>query len=260
MNVVQHILLAVYERARRSGLLSAPSGRWLFTHAYDLYKVVWEAGPIYKLRSLVVPGTWIIDVGANVGFFTKRFASWVSCGGSVLALEPERVNFVALEQTISPFSGDRVHLLRAAAAEVTGTLYLRLSENNHVDHRLAEDGVSVPSLTLDDLMTQYGWPAVSLIKIDVQGAEGRVLDGAGQLIERCHPALFVEIDTDAGRVPPGAACVLMRQLMQLGYVPHRLPTLGGPVRLSMEEALEYARRRGYADFLFLHRQKHLAMD
>src|SRR5258708_40379671 len=82
---LQRILLALYGAVSRTGLLSTRVGRRVFASAYDLYKSRWEAAEIMALRKFVDPGTAIIDVGANIGFFTRRFAEWVRPGGIVIA-------------------------------------------------------------------------------------------------------------------------------------------------------------------------------
>lgn len=64
-----------------------------FLAAYDWYKLFVEAGDIRFLRNYVKHGEIVIDIGVNVGFFSKRSAKWVSCGGSVIAVEPETLNF-----------------------------------------------------------------------------------------------------------------------------------------------------------------------
>ena len=92
---VQDALLYTYRCVQRSGALRTPLGRWLFLRAYWTYKSLWESDIGY-LRRFVTPASWVIDVGANVGFFTHRFCGWLSGGGRVLAFEPEEENFQAL--------------------------------------------------------------------------------------------------------------------------------------------------------------------
>jgi hypothetical protein len=91
---------------------------------------------------------------------------------------------------------------------------------------------------------------VSLIKIDVQGAEMRVLAGATAILARDRPALFVEIDP-AGLARFGASVdSLLGWLAGFGYAPHR--TARGGARPCAREALDRAlAHRGYADLLFL---------
>src|SRR5665213_2879020 len=64
-----------------------------FLAFYALYKEYFEAGPIDRLREFVPAGCLVIDVGANVGFFSIRFAKWVGDGGKVISIEPEDRNY-----------------------------------------------------------------------------------------------------------------------------------------------------------------------
>src|SRR6266567_3223666 len=98
--LVQTTLLGVYRVVNASGILRTGPGRSLFEWGYHRYKKLFEAGDIRALASLVKPATVVIDVGANIGFFTKFFADSVSAGGKVLAIEPEQTNFRRLNQMI----------------------------------------------------------------------------------------------------------------------------------------------------------------
>jgi hypothetical protein len=73
----------------------------------------------------------------------------------------------------------RVDLVQAVAAERSGELRLQINPHHPGDHRINEVGVPVCAVRLDDMLRERGWPEVSLIKIDVPGAEDRVLEGGG---------------------------------------------------------------------------------
>ena len=73
---------------------------------------------------------------------------------------------------------DVVETIRAAVAEFTGEGLLEVNPGHPGDHKLGTEGVPIATTTIDDLLAARGWPEVSLIKIDVQGAEARVLAGA----------------------------------------------------------------------------------
>src|SRR5262249_27187994 len=86
-------LIRTYRLIDATGLLSTAFGEWAFRSAYTGYKRFIEAGHLWPLQSLVSPGTSVVDVGANLGFFTLEFARWGRDGGKVLAIEPEAVNY-----------------------------------------------------------------------------------------------------------------------------------------------------------------------
>jgi hypothetical protein len=136
-----------------------------------------------------------------------------------------------------------------AAAESDGELRLVINESNPADHRLGPDGVPVTAVTRDSIMESHDWPSMSLVKIDVQGAEQRVLKGASEVLRRNRPALFVEVDGGTAGVGEGVSEALLERLKELGYVAHQLVKNTRP--LSTSEAMEIARSRGNEDFLFL---------
>jgi FkbM family methyltransferase len=251
----QRALLTLYRGVRRTRLLDTPAGAALFETAYELYKAALEAGPVGQLRRLVPPGSLVVDVGANVGFFTRRFARWVGPAGRVLALEPEPRNVARLEARLRRENLHQiVGVIAAAATEAAGTAWLDLNPDNPADHRLGDNGIAVPTVTVDDLVGRDMGRPVSLIKIDVQGSELRVIAGAAATIARFTPALFVEVDDQHLRAGGASASALVERLDTLGYAPHRLLRRGLSPALSPMECLARVERPGqYEDFVFLPR-------
>lgn len=179
--------------ARLDLLRTTRSGAWAFEHAYWMYKRSVEAPGVATLSKYVEPGGVIIDVGANLGFFSRLFVGYPQTP-QVVAIEPESRNLASLHRGVARWGDGRVVVVEAAAADIDGILNLHVDKHNHADHQLADDGVQIKAVCLDTLMTDMGLGPVSLVKIDVQGGEERVLGGATALINRDHPTIFVEID------------------------------------------------------------------
>jgi FkbM family methyltransferase len=246
--------LLAYRALAKSGVLSNGRARGLFLKAYALYKRVLEAGPVDELRRFVDPGTVVVDVGANVGFFTLSFAEWVGPTGRVIAVEPDRENFEALERAIADSGkASRVGALRAVAAEKPGSLFLERNELHPGDHKIAVAGagIEVAAVSIDALVAETEPARVSLIKIDVQGAEMKVLAGAARALAVHRPALFVEIDERALRHFGASPDELVSFLENLGYRMHRLCAGGATPVLDRGGLRADIERRGYVDVLFL---------
>jgi len=249
---LQYFLLALYKLASATGVFKTALGRAILDWSYERYKELLEAGDIAVLATVVRQGTVVIDVGANIGFFTQRFASWVGETGKVIAIEPEDVNFERLHQMVLRRQIEAVvETVQAVAAESAGQLKLKLNPANPGDHRVAEEGTPVRAVCLDELVAERGWPTVSLVKIDVQGAEERVLRGALKLIEKSQPAFFIEIDDAILRVSGSSAESIFRLLTGLDYQIHRNQNRQISPVISIPQALSLCREGAYTDFLFL---------
>jgi hypothetical protein len=106
---------------------------------------------------------------------------------------------------------------------------------------------------LDSEIKDLGWPRVGLIKIDVQGAEALVLEGARETLARSRPAIYMEIDEASLARFGSSAEELQSQLSSLDYFMYeaderRLEQPIDPARAALVRA-----GVGYADFLFLPR-------
>ena len=250
---LQQGLLRIYRSVLRTGILDTALGRSVFEFFYNLYKAAFEAGSINQLEQFVTPGSTVIDVGANVGFFSRRFARWVREGGRVLAIEPAPDNYRALERAMARGNtATRVEVIQAVATESPGTRYLELNPYHPGDHKIGDEGLEVAAVTVDGLMAERSWPPVSLIKLDVQGAEYQVLSGSRETIQRFHPVLFMEVDDEALRRLGSSAEEVLTLTTDQGYSIHMLEKRGVSEPLTLEEALGMVEKGDtYSDFLML---------
>jgi FkbM family methyltransferase len=250
---IQAGLLSLYRLALKTGVLSTKLGNGVFERTYLMYKNMFEASHVRLLKDLVTPGTTIVDVGAFIGFFSLRFARWVSGSGRVMALEPDPKSLSRLRHRVER-AGLRevVDCIQAAVAHESGERRLTLNADCPVDHKLGNDGIPVSTTTIDDLLAACGWPPVSLIKIDVQGAEANVIAGARRTIATYHPSLFVEVSDATLQAYGSSAEALLSTLAGFGYTIHRLDRHNISAAVTLEQALEWQETSGYIDLLFLH--------
>ncbi len=142
----------------------------------------------HLLRRLVRPGMTVVDVGANVGYYMLLFRQLVGSEGHVICFEPELENFVELERNQRLNHLENVTLVRAAVGASDGETPFRSGLNGVVTDEGEGDGV-VPMVRLDTALER----PPDLIKIDVEGYEGHVLEGAASVIREHRPILFVEL-------------------------------------------------------------------
>ena len=154
-----------------------------------------EPGTREVVQALLQPGMRAVDAGANIGAMTLAMARAVGTTGRVDAFEPEpRLRPFLARMCVH--NGLQAHLHELALAEVAGTAQFHVSSiighsslNSLPDGELGEE-VEVATARLDDVLGADA--QIDLIKIDVEGAELRVLDGAAGLLQARDVAIVVE--------------------------------------------------------------------
>ena len=151
----------------------------------------WEPGLTALLGGHIRPGMTFVDVGAHVGYFTCLAGRLVGPRGIVLAFEPSPRNYELLLANVWRNGLTNVACFPWAVAEHNGFVGLHLSDTNTGDNRIygAGDAVTVRSVALDAL--EILRPPVDVVKIDVQGAEEAVVEGARALLDASPDALVV---------------------------------------------------------------------
>lgn len=139
------------------------------------------------VEQVVRPGDTVVDVGANIGYYTLKLSELVGKNGRVFAFEPEPENYQLLERNVARRKCDNVTLVPKAIASSAGTRKLFLSSFNPGDHRMYDSGdgrqsVEIQTVRLDEYFQNIPGP-IDFIKIDVQGAEGGVIESLGDLLE-----------------------------------------------------------------------------
>ncbi len=162
----------------------------LYNKAFPLYKPLYFAYKFRKdkqeislLGQKIKPGSTILDIGANIGFYTTLFSRLTGPGGRVVSIEPDITNFSYL--ALQTGNLDNVELIHGAAGPVTGTTNIYLSNMLNVDHRTYEPEAytSIQQVSMyrpDDLIEQ-GQP-VDFVKMDIQGFEVQALQGMQQIL------------------------------------------------------------------------------
>jgi FkbM family methyltransferase len=253
-SLIKNSAVHLFGLAAKLGVHRLPMFQRVFLVLYAGYKRYFEAGPIERLQEFIPSGSLVIDVGANVGFFSVRFAEWVGRSGEVIAIEPEDRNYQALISALKRkgLSG-RVRALKAVAAATAGPMFLEINQLHPADHKLSRDGtgIAVEAVRLDDLVQDKGALKPSLVKIDVQGAEMLVLQGAPDILRLAAPALFIELDEEGLQRFGASVSAILDHLSQRGYEPYWLMRTGPPHKSSPAEIHSRASQDNYVDVLFL---------
>ncbi len=199
-----------------------------------------EPDTVRAYRRLITPGAVVVDVGANIGAHTLHLARAVGSTGRVLAFEPTDFAFGKLLRNLelNPELACRVTAVQAflGPAERDGAvppLYSSwpLTAGDDLNDRHGGRRMQARGARRTSLDAAAGDSPVQLIKLDVDGYECGVLQGAPELLRKHHPMLVLELApselSDAG----SSVAELMAILKQAGY---RLYDLNGRRDVSME--------------------------
>jgi FkbM family methyltransferase len=178
----------------------------------------WEPEVAKAITEVVHDGFVAIDVGAHLGYYALILSRLVGSNGRVIAFEPIPANFRILSENIELNHCKNVQVVNQAVSDRSGRCGLSPHAlSNSGSFSLLKNGgtktIAVDAVSLDDFLK--GWDRqIDFIEIDVEGAEGMVIDGARKTIESYHPILLVEIHhfgahLESSQVP--------RQLMELEY-------------------------------------------
>lgn len=255
---LQSGLLGAYGLVRRTGAFELPTVQRLYSRLYFVYKRRVEARATEAVLEYVAPGSTVIDVGANIGFFTLDFARRVGPRGRVVAFEPGRRNVETLRWNLERARLDNVVIVEAGLAEKSGQGVLYLNPAHPADHRIfAGDAErpheTVPLIALDDYLRATPAPgAISLIKIDIQGAEMKALRGMTDTLDRAPSAALLVEYTPAALIEAGDSPEIFLEFFEArGYRPQTFREEHKRFEPTSYEALGAIRGAGaYLDVLF----------
>ena len=162
----------------------------------------------------VRPGATVLDVGAHVGYYTLLSAVLAGAGGRVWAFEPNPRNCAFLRRHLEINGCGNVEVTEAAVSDAAGRARFDFGPGSGTGHLAGCGAIEVDTVRLDDFVRERGI-APSAVKIDVEGAERRVLDGARETLARHGPVLF--LSTHGAEVHRG--CVELLRGLGYGFRP-----------------------------------------
>ncbi len=161
----------------------------------------WESWITTFIAARVRPGDWVIDVGANHGYYTLLMADLVGPTGRVAAVEPNPAVFGLLRRSVivNGFSSRVTLLEQAATADDEAVVILGLVESETKNARIVASAAAHGQATLEvrggRLATALSsWDRLDFIKVDVEGAEEDAVMGLMPLLERHRPRMVLEFN------------------------------------------------------------------
>jgi FkbM family methyltransferase len=201
----------------RFNVASSHSGFLLGSHETEVQKV---------MATLLRPGMVYYDVGANVGFFAVLAARLLGPAGRIVCFEPlpQNAEQIAYNSRLNGFTTIAVRIEALGGSNRTETFCTSAEPTwgmlNSVGKApdQASGAIEVSVRTLDSLCGPGGLPHPNLIKIDVEGAEAEVLEGASATLAASRPVVVIELH--------GTNAAVLTVLDKLGY---RAGVLGSAV-------------------------------
>jgi FkbM family methyltransferase len=155
----------------------------------------YEVDRLAAFGEAICPGATVYDVGANVGIYMLLASVKAGPTGLVYAFEPVERNLHYLRRHLTLNQLQNCSILETAVSNQQGTRRFSATCYDFCMGRLSPDGErEVPSVSLDScIYSERALRPPDIIKIDVEGAESEVLEGATRTIAEFHPTLFVEV-------------------------------------------------------------------
>ena len=200
----------------------------------------WFEDEIQFVRALAFEGMQAIDIGASFGFYTLALANNVGNSGRIFSFEPNSSTRDFLHRSVHLNGINNVKLLPIAVSDKDGTstlYYSKASELGSIIPELETSNQSreeIDTRSLDSLHSELNFSGVEFIKIDAEGAEGRIIDGGCKYLEQFSPLVMHEVKR--GRMVDFSVC---HKLKEQGYENYRLvPGLNCLTPINIEEGFD----------------------
>lgn len=177
-------------------------GNFLFKNSFPFYKLIYwkfkkwqDSSEIALMKLHIREGDVVLDIGANIGFYTTLFSEMVSVNGKVHAFEPDAVNFNYLQKETN--GKVNVLVIPKAVGSITSIVKLYRSKELNVDHRTYqpeeyESVKEIQAISIDDYFNSDSteFSRVDFIKMDIQGFEMEAIKGMEKTI-RSNPGIKI---------------------------------------------------------------------
>ncbi len=191
------------------------------TTAVLLAQKDWFEAEMELWRTQIRPDMTVIDVGANVGVYTFSAAQRVGETGKVIAIEPFKACVNCLQETSRINQLPWVKIYEAAASDHCGSAKLSLHNTSELNEVISDNSpnydlantVTIQCLTLDSLIETENLTRVDWLKIDAEGHEIKVLQGAERLLTEFKPNIIYENIAGAH----GSNGAIMQYIQAKGY-------------------------------------------
>lgn len=148
-------------------------------NSFYLSHKIYEPSETELIKREVKKGYIVLDIGANIGYYTLMMAKLVGKEGKVFAFEPDPSSFEILKKNVEMNNYENVVYIQKAVYNTTGKTNLYICGYDHRNNSIYDvydKSIEIESIRLDDYFSNYDG-VIDFIKMDVQGAEVNALQG-----------------------------------------------------------------------------------
>jgi FkbM family methyltransferase len=184
----------------------------------------YEPNTLVALKALLRPGDTFLDAGANAGIISLVASRWVGPEGRVYSFEPSEREYGRLVDNLNQNGATNVTPVQCAVSSASGHASLRIAPQtfgglNTLGDRFPYDGIDTDRMqpvtltSVDEFIEHHQIERVSVIKLDVEGAEDAALRGGSRMLSSHRPAIVAEVfspSLQANGSSPAAVEALLR--------------------------------------------------
>lgn len=269
LGVYSKVYKRCYSSIKEEKLIKTPMGPWIYVNYWDhvereIANGAYERRYMDIFCSKVKEGDVVVDVGAYVGIFSLLAAERVGSTGCVYAFEPVSRNYERLMRNLKLNQAENVKAYNFGLSDKNETLHFNVPRENPAEATLYESAVSEISKSIkmqkdvvesslkpfDQFYMEEGLNKVDIVKIDVEGAELKVLKGMENILKSNDLMLFIEIFPPLIEHIGGSVGELITLLANCGFKniysvkSDRYLYLGINVK-NVNEIVEFIREWGY---------------
>jgi FkbM family methyltransferase len=201
---------------------------WIWRYRFEMLVGWYEYPTTFWMRKLIQPGMVVADIGAHVGYFSCLLSRLVGPTGKVLAFEPSPENFPILVHNLSRQRYYNSFPYQVAVSDKKDHALLYISPG-HSNHSLvsgftkAVGTINIETISIDQFLASNDLDNIDLVKIDVEGAEHKVLTGMVQLLSNAnHLAIIIEVNPNALHAAGSTPQILLTLLASYGFLTRQI--------------------------------------
>jgi FkbM family methyltransferase len=191
-------------------------------HIY--YYGIYEPDETFWLKQTLNPGMTVFDVGAHIGYYTLLMSKLVGENGRVHSFEPTTAGYDRLTKHLAINKCINTTAYHAAISNYDGQCKIYCADNSNLglsslgalDHFVKVEVVDC--FSLDTFIEKNEIKIIDFIKIDVEGAEMFVINGATSLLAKIRPLIMMEINPSCLSRIGANADELITKMIKAGYI------------------------------------------